>query len=304
MSFACRFAVRASALLLLALSDGVQAQDESFDVILIKKLDAGAQTEDASFVSIMEDAVERWVEPAGKVLVFYDQELPKGLEQRAEYFRSRGLLYSLRVRFVKYGDNAVVTFVIAQTNAAAEAGLPPLSEFRHSTALLPTAHEALPKLESDLKLFIVPTLKFYMQSAEGTRVLADCIRPELDEPRTRRASKHITRLYPRHMAVQSAERGMLVQGLTEAQIDYICLRRDDEATAAARYDRMSDNPSIRKLYDHVVFGDLDIDAKRVYLTWEDRDGAETLRTIPVAQADFDGKAIELATRILELIPAP
>ena len=86
--------------------------DEGFDLILIKEIHGGAQTEDANFISIMESAVTQWVSSVGKVLEFYERELPGDRTQRSDLFRRHGIRHSLQVRFIKSESSAALMFVI------------------------------------------------------------------------------------------------------------------------------------------------------------------------------------------------
>ena len=301
MGLARLFAVLALGLFLFTIPEAVLAQcAERYDVILIKEIVRG--DEDALFVGRMEDKVEQWVRTVGRVFVRYEQQLVQNRQERANFLKSCGKL-KMETKIVKNGDAAAVIFRIAQTDAAGEASLPALDVFPYSVTLDPSLVEAEDRLDVVLRSIVTPMLRIYMQATRGAQLLADCIRPEVDDAKTKRASKQITLLYPEYIRAQPSAQGIGIHGLNSDQVRFFCLRRQDEDDRAAG--RFSDEPSVRRFFDHVVYGDLETGAERVYLTWMNRElGTEQFRTIEVSQEKTKDKADELATQVVQFISKP
>jgi hypothetical protein len=263
-----------------------------YDLIVIKQIERGPS--DALFVNQLDDKISQWVGSFGNTMSVHEVELPVDLQDRGVYLQENAPL-SLHVRIVKDSQSAVVIFKIAVNEAAVD--VENLSEFHYTKTLESGLIEAEIALENVLRTVIVPMLVIYQGATQGKQVLADCIRSEhADGNNQQLYSKRISNVYPNRMRQRSASPELGIHGLNRDQVAFICL---SGAGDGPRY--LSEHIAIRRFFDQIIYGDLDVGGERVYLTVENRNAADDQHTIAIPQTDADGKADELARQVLELI---
>lgn len=263
-----------------------------YDLIVVKQIERGPT--DAVFVTQLEDKISQWVGSFGNATSVHEVEIPNDLQGRRAYLLQHAPL-SLHVRIIKDSQSAVVMFKIVENQAVASDAI--MSEFRYTKTLESRLIEAESALEDVLRTVVVPMLVIYRGATQGKQVLADCIRSEHnDGVNLRLFSKRITNVYPNRMRTHSASPELGIHGLNRDQVTSICL-----SGAGGGPRLLSEDVAIRRFFDQIIYGDLDVGAERVYLTVESRNAAPDQRTIAIPQTDADGKADELARQVLELI---